>query len=72
MAEGEEASAEELAAKLGAPRGRVAYQLEVLRRSGALRLVPRRNPAPPRYRWVQNAQWARELLAAGEEDDVDS
>jgi len=66
---GGEASAEELAAELGAPRGRVAYHLRVLVRCEALRVVPRCNPAPPRFRWNPDAGWARDLLAelGGEE-----
>lgn len=63
LAEGEEASAAELAAALGAPRGRVAYHLMVLLSRRIVRVVPRRNPAPPRYRWEPEAEWARELLA---------
>jgi DNA-binding transcriptional ArsR family regulator len=62
LEEGEEASAEELAAELGAPRGRVAYHLRVLAKCGALQVVPRCNPASPRYRWRDEAQWARLLL----------
>lgn len=62
---GGEASAEELAAELRAPRGRVAYHLRVLVRSGPLRVVPRCNPASPRFRWNPDADWAHDLLAEG-------
>lgn len=67
---GREASAEELAAELEAPRGRVAYHLRVLVRCGALQVAPRRNPAPPRFRWNPDAKWASDLLAEerGEEE----
>ena len=51
IAGGEEAGAQGLAAELGTPRGRVAYHLGVLVRRGALRVAPRCNPTPPRYRW---------------------
>lgn len=69
LAEGEEASAGELAAALEAKRGRVAYHLRVLAKRGVLRVVPKRNPAPPRYRWGPDAQWAREMLADDEGKD---
>jgi DNA-binding transcriptional ArsR family regulator len=73
LAEGGEASAVELAAALEAPLGRVAYHLRVLRRRRVLRVVPRRNPTPPRYRWGPDAQWARAMLAdegTGDEKDA--
>ncbi len=66
LAEGEEACADELASELGAPRGRVAYHLSVLLSRRVLQVVPRRNPAPPRYRWGPDAQWARDVLAEEE------
>lgn len=67
LCDGEEASAGELATELGETLGGVAYHLCVLRRQGVLRAVPRRGPAPPRYRWHPDAVWADELLA--EEDE---
>jgi DNA-binding transcriptional ArsR family regulator len=68
MADGGEASAIKLAAELRAPRGRVAYHLRVLVKRQVLQAVPTCNPAPPRYRWDAQAQWARDLLAEDEKD----
>jgi helix-turn-helix protein len=68
LAGGEEASAHELASELGAPRGRVAYHLGVLVKRRVLKVVPRCNPTPPRYRWGPDAQWARDMLAEDEKD----
>ncbi|HET9163615.1 MAG TPA: helix-turn-helix domain-containing protein [Solirubrobacterales bacterium] len=68
LAGGEEASALELAAALGASRGRVAYHLGVLVKHRVLQVVPRCNPTPPRYRWGPEAQWARDILAEDEKD----
>jgi predicted ArsR family transcriptional regulator len=62
-----EAAAAELAAKLEQPPGRIRYHLRVLVRRRVLKVVPRRRPAPPLYRWSDDAQWAREMLV--EEDE---
>jgi Helix-turn-helix domain len=51
-----------LAAELHEPPARIAYHLRLLVRRGVLRVVPKRRPAPPLYRWSANAEWARELL----------
>jgi Helix-turn-helix domain len=63
---GVEAAAGELSAKLEQPRGRIAHHLRILVRRRVLKVVPRRRPAPPLYRWSDDAQWAREMLV--EED----
>lgn len=51
-----------IAAELEQPLGRIAYHLRVLVRCRALRVVPKRRPAPPLYRWSPQAQWARKML----------
>jgi DNA-binding transcriptional ArsR family regulator len=60
-----------LAVELGGQRGRVAHHLRVLTRHGALRIVPRRRPAPPLYRHPANREWVRKLLDLAEAPDVD-
>lgn len=70
MADGEEASGAELAAELEATPGSVAYHLRVLCRWRVLRMAPSCNPAPPRYRWGPDAEWAREMLAREDEKDA--
>jgi hypothetical protein len=62
----EEAGTAEISAELGEAHGRIAYHVRVLARRGVLRVVPKRRPAPPLYRWSADARWAREMLA--EED----
>ncbi len=67
LSDGEEASTAALAAQLEEPAGRVAYHVRVLVRRGVLKVVPRRRPKPPLYRWSADAQWAREMLAKEDE-----
>jgi hypothetical protein len=62
-----EVGAGELSAELEQPVGRIAYHLRVLVRRRVLKVVPRRRPAPPLYRWSEDAGWAREMLVEGEE-----
>jgi DNA-binding transcriptional ArsR family regulator len=62
-----EAAAAELSAKLEQPLGMVGHHLRVLVRRRVLKVVPARRPTPPRYRWADDARWAREMLV--EEDD---
>lgn len=64
---GGEVAAGELSAKLEQPLGRIAYHLRILVRRRVLRVVPKRRPAPPRYRWSEDARWAQEMLV--EEDE---
>jgi DNA-binding transcriptional ArsR family regulator len=70
LAGGEEASRGELAVELEAAPSRVAYHLRLLRRRRVLQVAPRRNPAPPRYRWGPDAEWALEMLAGKDEKDA--
>jgi DNA-binding transcriptional ArsR family regulator len=65
-----EADSGEIAAELEDDRGRIAYHLRVLVRCDALRVVARRRPAPPLYRWSPDANWARKML--GEIDEQGS
>jgi hypothetical protein len=67
MLDGEEAGADELATELDEPRGWVAYHLRVLVKCRVLKVVPKCNPAPPRYRWGREAQWARDMLTDDDE-----
>jgi DNA-binding transcriptional ArsR family regulator len=60
----------EIATELDEAPGRVAYHLRVLTRRNALKVVPKRRPAPPLYRWSPDAEWARKML--GELDDLGS
>jgi DNA-binding transcriptional ArsR family regulator len=60
-----------LAARLGAQRARVAHHLRVLTRHGALRIVPRRRPAPPHYRHPADREWVRKLLDLAEGPEAD-
>lgn len=62
-----EGSAAELSAALGQPPARVRYHLRVLVRRRVLKVVPKRRPTPPRYRWSKEARWAREMLLEGDE-----
>ena len=64
---GVEAGATELSRELGQPLGRVRYHLRVLTRRRVLKVVSRRRPNPPLYRWSEDAGWARDMLA-GEDD----
>jgi Helix-turn-helix domain len=64
---GVETAAIELSAKLEEPLGRIAYHLRVLVKRGVLKVVPKRRPTPPIYRWSDDARWAREMLV--EEDE---
>lgn len=68
LSSGSEATAVELSTKLQQPLGTIGHHLRVLRRRGVLRAVPRRRPTPPRYRWSDDAEWARGLLVDGEEE----
>lgn len=67
LSEGEKAAAGDLSAELEHPLGGIAYHLRILVRRRVLEVVPRRRPAPPLYRWSDEAQWAREMLV--EEDE---
>ena len=67
LAGGAEAAAAELSLELEQPRGAIGHHLRVLTRRRVLRVVPRRRPTPPLYRWADNAEWAREMLV--EEDE---
>lgn len=62
---GAEASAAELARELEQPLGRICHHLRVLARRRVLKVVPRPRPAPPLYRWSDDAGWAREMLVEG-------
>lgn len=62
MVDGTEAGAGEIAAELDETLGRIGYHLRVLVRRDALRVVPRRRPAPPLYRRSPQAQWVRKML----------
>jgi DNA-binding transcriptional ArsR family regulator len=64
---GAETAAVELSAKLGQPLGRIGYHLRVLVKRRVLKVVPKRRPTPPLYRWSEDARWAREMLV--EEDE---
>jgi DNA-binding transcriptional ArsR family regulator len=59
--------ATELSLKLEQPLPRIGYHLRVLTKRRVLKAVPRRRPAPPLYRWSDDAEWAREMLV--EEDE---
>jgi hypothetical protein len=61
-----EVGAERLAAEVGRRTSRIVYHLRVLTRHGALRVVPRRNPAAPLYRHPPERDWVRKLL-----DEID-
>jgi DNA-binding transcriptional ArsR family regulator len=63
---GVEATAAELSVKLDQPFARIRYHLRILVRRRALKVVPKRRPNPPLYRWSDDARWAREMLV--EED----
>lgn len=67
LAGGMEASAAELSVELDQPLARIRYHLRILVRRRALKVVPRQRPAPPLYRWSEDARWAREMLV--EEDE---
>jgi len=70
MAEDREVGRAEIAAELDEAPGRVAYHVRVLVRRRALKVVPKRRPAPALYRWSPDAGWARKML--GEIDDLGS
>ncbi len=67
LSAGAEAGAGELSAELEQPLGTIGHHLRVLTRRRVLRVVPRRRPAPPLYRWSDDAEWALEMLV--EEDE---
>ncbi len=67
LSSGVEVAAAELSAKLEQPPGRIGYHLRVLVRRRVLKVAPSRRPNPPRYRWSDDARWAREMLV--EEDE---
>jgi DNA-binding transcriptional ArsR family regulator len=62
MADGREIDRGEIAAELDEAPGRIAYHVRVLVRRRALKVVPKRRPAPARYRWSPDAGWARKML----------
>jgi hypothetical protein len=62
MPEDGEAGAEQLAGEVGRRTSRIVYHLRVLTRHSALRVVPRRRPAPPLYRHPPDREWVRKLL----------
>src|SRR5262245_19814416 len=66
LAPGGDAGIAELSAGLGESPGRLAYHLRLLVRRGVLKIVPKRRPNPPLYRWSTDARWARQMLT--EED----
>lgn len=68
LSAGSDISAAELSAKLGQPLGTIRHHLRVLTRRGVLKVVPKRRPTPPRYRWSDDAGWAREMLVEGEKE----
>ena len=59
--------AAELSRELEQPLGRIHYHLRALVRRRVLKVVAQRRPAPPLYRWSDDAAWARDMLV--EEDD---
>jgi DNA-binding transcriptional ArsR family regulator len=65
---GAEVAAAELSTKLEQPLGTIGRHLRVLRRRGVLKVVPRRRPTPPLYRWADDAEWAREMLVEEEDE----
>lgn len=65
---GAEVGADELSTKLEQPLGTIGHHLRVLRRRGVLKVVPRRRPTPPLYRWADDAEWAREMLVEEEDE----
>jgi hypothetical protein len=67
LSSGPDLAAAELSAKLEQPLGGIAHHLRILVRRRVLKVVPRRRPTPPLYRWSDDAQWAREMLV--EEDE---
>jgi DNA-binding transcriptional ArsR family regulator len=64
---GEELDVPRLAADLDEAPARIAYHLRVLTRHRVLKVVPRRNPNPPLYRFAAEAPWIREMLAGEDE-----
>jgi DNA-binding transcriptional ArsR family regulator len=62
LSDGLEAGAAELSLELGQPLGRVRHHLRILARRRVLKVVPRRRPTPPLYRWSDDAAWARDML----------
>jgi DNA-binding transcriptional ArsR family regulator len=68
LSSGSEATAVELSTELEQPLGTVRHHLRVLRRRGVLKAVPRRRPTAPRYRWADDADWAREMLVEEEDE----
>lgn len=62
LSRGGEAGVAELAAELEVAPGRVAHHVRVLKRHGVLKVVPKRRPAQPLYRWSADARWAKEML----------
>lgn len=64
---GVEAGAAELSRELEQPLAGIAHHLRVLTRRRVLKVVSRRRPNPPLYRWSEDAGWARDMLVR--EDD---
>ena len=62
LLDGEPLGAAEIASCLDEPLGRIARHLRVLVKCRALKVVPRRRPAPPIYRFSPEAGWARKML----------
>jgi DNA-binding transcriptional ArsR family regulator len=69
MLGGTEAGAGGIATELNEAPGRIAYHLRILVRRNAVKVVPRRRPAPPHYRWAPDAGWARKMLDEIDEQD---
>lgn len=67
LSDGVEVATAELSTRLGQPLHNVGYHLRVLTRRRVLKVVPRRRPTPPLYRWADDAEWARAMLF--EEDE---
>jgi DNA-binding transcriptional ArsR family regulator len=70
LLDGREAEAGEIAAALGADRGRIGYHLRVLVKRGVLQGVAR-GASPALYRWSPGASWARKMLKKSEEQDAE-
>jgi hypothetical protein len=63
---GVEMASSELSTKLEQPLGKVAFHLRILVRWRVLKVVPRRRPTPPHYRWSEDAGWAKEMIVEDE------
>jgi hypothetical protein len=64
---GAEVAATALSTELEQPLGTIGHHLRVLTRRRVLKVVPRRRPTPPLYRWSEDAGWAEEMLVEGGE-----